>query len=103
MGGATAPANRSGPSSMVRAPIRVEAYEAGGQPFDQSSGAEQPAPPAAATKSSTAGAQQGPNLLSSVVHELRAPLAALTASAELLAEDCEGLDRTEIRGMASTI
>jgi two-component system sensor histidine kinase KdpD len=40
-----------------------------------------------------------PELLSSVAHDLRTPLAALVTSSEVLAEDFDVLDRQEIRGM----
>jgi two-component system, OmpR family, sensor histidine kinase KdpD len=45
----------------------------------------------------------GANILSTVAHELRVPLTAMSSSAELLAEDAHVLDGQQVRAMASAI
>ena len=44
-----------------------------------------------------------PSLLSAVAHDLRTPIAALAMSSELLAEDAEQLEPSQVRAMAAGI
>jgi signal transduction histidine kinase len=49
------------------------------------------------------GERNGADVLAAVAHELRTSLTALATSSELLAEDLETLDPSEIRGMVAAI